>query len=129
MFAPVWQHVGCAPAPSLPARLHGFARYAVRGELYPGIAEQPDATVDGVLYLDVPAVDLARLDAFEGSQYRRCTLGVQTLREVGEWLSAEAYVYDDPVQLTGRAWNPMQFQRDTMDEFLRTYGRPGGAAD
>lgn len=128
MFAPVWQHVGCAPAAWRPARLHGFARYAVQGELYPGIVEQPHATVDGVLYIDVPVADLARLDAFEGCQYRRRTLRVQTLGEVGQWLSAEAFVYDDPVQLTGRAWSPMRFERDTIDEFLKTYGRRDGVA-
>lgn len=128
MFAPVWRHVGCAPAAWRPARLHGFARYTVQGELYPGIVEQPHATVDGALYVDVSAADLARLDAFEGSQYRRCTLTVQTLDEVGEWLSAEAYVFDDPVQLTGCAWSPMGFERDAISEFLESYGRPGGMA-
>ena len=52
------------------AMLHGYARFRVKGTSYPGIVEAAGATTDGVLYLDIDAPSLARLDAFEGAFYQ-----------------------------------------------------------
>ena len=52
------------------AMLHGYARFRVKGASYPGVVEAVGATTDGVLYLDVDAPSLARLDAFEGAFYQ-----------------------------------------------------------
>ncbi len=72
------------------ATLDGFARHAVRDEDYPGIRPDADASVKGVLYRDIDTAALARLDAFEGEQYRRETVEV-TLAD-GSRIRADTYV-------------------------------------
>lgn len=76
MFAPVWERVVQGRYRSLPAQLQGYVRLVVRGVSYPGIVEREGAKVDGLLYLDVVAADLDRLDRFEGSEYARRDLVV-----------------------------------------------------
>lgn len=106
MFPQVWQHVVRACYRSLPARLYGYARFAVRDASYPGILAVPDAVVDGVLYLGLGADDLERLDAFEGSEYRRQDVAVQTAQRV---LPAATYVYLLPDRLAAHEWDPGHF--------------------
>lgn len=62
--------------PSRPALLTGYRRFRVRDACYPAVI--PDATgeVDGTCFLEVPHQAWARLDAFEGAEYRRRTLPV-----------------------------------------------------
>lgn len=54
-----------------PAELPGHARHPVAGEAYPGVVEAPGSQVAGILYRDLDAAALARLDAFEGEMYER----------------------------------------------------------
>ena len=61
---------GCRSA-SVPATLAGYRRTLVRGEVYPGIAEDVRGEVDGVLHLDLPVEAVRRLDVFEGEMYDR----------------------------------------------------------
>ena len=71
MFAEVWQRVVRGSYRSAPATIVDHARYALRGETYPGMIAEAGGTVLGVLYFAVDAQDLALLDAFEGTEYRR----------------------------------------------------------
>ena len=83
---------------------------------YPGLLPDPGgAAIRGVLYepgADFTAADLARLDAYEAfdparpeaSEYIRRAIEVEPCGEMGteprqggEWLSAEAYVYNRPL--------------------------------
>lgn len=85
-------HRVCAARPSAqPARLDGYRRHPVVGEAYPGMVPAPDAQVDGMLYLDLPATAWPRLDAFEGSEYTRETVEV-TLAD-GRRAAAWTYVF------------------------------------
>jgi len=61
---------GCRLAAD-PATLAGYRRTLVRGEDYPGIAEDERGEVAGILYHDVPEEAVRRLDAFEGEMYDR----------------------------------------------------------
>lgn len=76
---------------SAPARLSDFSRHPVAGEDYPGIRHNPGHSVAGLLYLDVPPQQLARLDVFEGVQYAREEVSV-TLDD-GRSQTAFAYVF------------------------------------
>lgn len=73
-----------------PATLAGFSRRAVRDEDYPGIRPDANASVEGVLYRDIDKGALARLDAFEGEQYRRETVVVALAG--GSRITADTYV-------------------------------------
>lgn len=126
MFPQVWGQVVCARPAARPARLHGFERLVVRGETYPAIVECVGAWVDGVVYLDVRAGDLRRLDAFEGADYERRALPIRLLDGIGDRLDAQAYVWTDPSRLESCLWDPDWFARDGLPVFLATYCRARG---
>lgn len=118
MFPPVWERVVRGHYRSAPAVASDHARYAIRGETYPGMVPGPGQQVAGVLYFDVAPQDLAALDAFEGEAYRRVTLPLRL--DSGETVQAETYLYLDIGRLAGAPWEPEAFQ---MQRFLDTYCR------
>ena len=118
MFADVWMRVVEGDYRSLRARLDDHARFEVRDQTYPGMVAQQNSQVEGVLYLDVGDVDLARLDQFEGDDYVRATLEV--VCEDGIARVAQTYVYRLVDRLTKTTWQPDAF---AMQRFLETYCR------
>lgn len=114
MFAPVWQRVVRGRYRSVRAAVRGYARFAIRDAGYPGMIAQADGAVEGVLYLDVGADDLARLDAFEGPEYRRQTVAV--LPETGATAAVQAstYLYLAADRLTAAPWEPESFRIDSF---------------
>ncbi|KAA3650923.1 MAG: gamma-glutamylcyclotransferase [Proteobacteria bacterium] len=111
-----------------PAHLAGYRRHPVRGEDYPGIRPAAGAAVDGVLYHGLSATALARLDAFEGMQYRREAVMVRTAD--GSLTPAWAYVFHPAhTHRLGRGdWDSEAFRRHGRARFLRRY-RPTGRSD
>jgi gamma-glutamylcyclotransferase (GGCT)/AIG2-like uncharacterized protein YtfP len=117
MFAEVWQPLVVGRYRSEPAILSGYRRFAVPGVAYPGVVAAPGQQVAGLLYRDVGPDDLARLDLFEGAEYRRDALPV-TLAD-GSVLNAETYVWLDHDRLSDTPWLPEAFR---LREFILTYG-------
>ncbi|MGV3741048.1 MAG: gamma-glutamylcyclotransferase family protein [Burkholderiaceae bacterium] len=107
MFPAVWARIVHAPCRSCGVMLGDYARYAVAGEAYPGMIAQAGGVIEGVLYLDVGRQDIARLDAFEGSEYRR--IAVQVRLADGRQLAAQAYLFTAAHRLAGTAWNADAF--------------------
>lgn len=133
MHDAVWTHV-VAPAPGRAARLSGWRRLAVAGETYPGAVEAAGEAIDGVLRLDVPPADLARLDAFEGADYARRTVRVSLLPGAGAaaggmavadpgavTVAAEVYAWSRADGLAERDWDAEAFAREGLRRFLSTY--------
>lgn len=116
MWLPVWRQVVRGNYRAMPARLSGFARYAVQGETYPGMVEQTGSMVDGVLYWAVNPADLARLDAFEGCDYRRCSI-VANLPGQSP-VAAETYLYLPTERLAASQWQPSAFD---LNGFMLRY--------
>jgi gamma-glutamylcyclotransferase (GGCT)/AIG2-like uncharacterized protein YtfP len=116
MFPAVWEHVVRAPCRSCKATLNEYARYAVAGETYPGMIAQADTLVEGVLYLDVDSSDVARLDAFEGNEYRR--IAVQVSLANGTHMDAQTYLFTATHRLHDAAWNADAFD---IRHFLGAY--------
>jgi len=81
---------GCLPDTCI-AHLHGFRRFRVKDEEYPGIRENAEGMVQGLLYLDVPEAAVQRLDIFEGEMYERRQVMVQTKDGVEK--NAMTYVF------------------------------------
>ena len=111
MFAPVMQAVcgGGPPAPPLPARLHGYQRYRVAGEVYPAIIAAAGAVVEGVLYGPIGRACWARLDAFETDRSVRTQVTVDHAQD--HTLTAWTYVLA-PTQrscLSNAVWSPEEF--------------------
>ncbi|KAI9026560.1 hypothetical protein CLU79DRAFT_742322 [Phycomyces nitens] len=58
----------------VPATLLGHRRFALKELPYPGvIVTNPEDQINGRLCCGLSAQDVMRLDAFEGSEYDRCT--------------------------------------------------------
>ena len=125
MFADVWKPLVVGRYRSEPATLLDYRRFSVPGVSYPGIIAAPGQRVAGLLYLDVAAEDVTRLDAFEGIEYRRDALGVELAD--GRMVSAGTYVWLDHGRLSDRPWLAEAFR---LREFIETYapasGRQGG---
>lgn len=118
MFREVWDRAVMGWYQGVSARVHGFTRGSVAGQIYPGMI--PDATqeVAGTLYLAVETDDLVRLDIFEGEEYERSAISVTC--ESGRIELAQTYIYLFPKKLTQSAWTPEDFD---LPQFLRTYCR------
>ena len=103
------------------ATLRGYARFRVKGASYPGLVEAAGATTDGVLYLDVDAASVVRLDAFEGAFYQRTRVEVYT-PEHDRW-PAEVYVVPPHhrAHLSSEAWRLDDFRREHLEAFLASY--------
>lgn len=112
---------GIPPPPSEPAVLAGFSRHPVTGEDYPGIRRKAGARVDGLLYRELDATALARLDVFEGPQYRRESVTV-TLAD-GRREVAQAWVFRDALDhlLEDGDWDFDTFLRERQGRFRRRY--------
>lgn len=70
------------------AVLAGFRRGRLSGRPYPGLAVDPSGCVDGTLYIGLSRRELAQLDRYEGTEYRRMLLDLRTRRR-----SCKAWVY------------------------------------
>jgi len=80
------------------AILRGYARFTVKGESYPGIIPVTGAVTEGIVYFDVDALSLDRLDAFEGDLYQRTPVRVETKKE--EILKVVKKLKNDAVIIT-----------------------------
>lgn len=61
---------------ALYARIDGYRRLSVKGEVYPGLIESAGDPVNGVLLLGISNTILPVLDQFEGDYYRRQSVTV-----------------------------------------------------
>lgn len=127
MYAEVWERVVRGRHRSLPARLRGFRRRAVVGAAYPGAVPQAGAEIRGRVYLDVDSTDVARLDAFEASEYRRDeVLVLPEAPQAGATpLQAQVYVYLDADRLAAHDWDPRRFEREQLAGFADRHGAAG----
>ena len=117
---------GLRPA-QRPARLEGWERRAVRGEVYPAIVPAPGAAVEGRLLAGVPRSRLAFLDRFEGPEYRRLALPVRLPDD--RRLVAWCWVWAPGRRraLDTRPWEMDAFLADALPDYLRRCRRLGRA--
>ena len=101
-----------------PAILDDYACYALTGAVYPGIRPEPGARTSGVIYEDIDANGLARLDRFEGNEYVRERVQVQT----ADAQRQQAWVYVIRPQLyaslSSRTWDRGRFERHHLAAWL-----------
>ncbi len=112
---------GGSPVAGQSATLRDYSRHPVRGEEYPGIRPAPGACVEGVLYSQLSATALARLDAFEGSQYQRMPI-VVTMAS-GRQCNAWVYVMQPELHhlLLAENWDYDGFLTSGKSRFLERY--------
>jgi hypothetical protein len=113
MFSEIWALVtGTAPL-ARKADLSGYQIFCVKGEVFPGIVPSEGCSVTGIILEDVSDATLARLDAYEGSVYRRILEKVDGL---------ECWVYIVPGTfshiLSDERWTANDFSRDHLRGFV-----------
>ncbi|HEX4878646.1 MAG TPA: gamma-glutamylcyclotransferase family protein [Limnobacter sp.] len=118
MYLPVWGEVVHGTYACKNATLPGHARFAVPGETYPAMVQQAHALVKGLLWMNVDADDLARLDAFEGPEYERQTV---TVHADGLALEAQTYLWRAPAVLDGTLWQVSKFEAEGLQAFLEQH--------
>lgn len=103
-----------------PALLQGFARYALRGETYPGLVPETTAATDGVLWRHVDDDSLRLLDEFEGDWYERQRV---TAIVGGDPVSVETYVLVETQRhrVSHRRWLRDRFETRYLQDFLSSY--------
>lgn len=113
--------------PAQRATLRGYARYLMKGKVFPGIVEDAGAETTGTLYLDVDEKALARLDEFEDDFYERRLVGLVT--ELGEEVQAWAYVVPEGARhlVSDQPWDVQEFSLRHLAKWLP--GRQSGAKE
>jgi gamma-glutamylcyclotransferase (GGCT)/AIG2-like uncharacterized protein YtfP len=117
-FSEVMEKVTGRRFPGIEAVLANFARYRIKNAVYPGVIAEDGATTEGILYFEVDADSLHRLDAFEGTPYVRTRLPVHTLN--GEKVIAEVYIVAEHHRavLTGKPWDKLEFARRHLRRYF-----------
>ena len=123
MFPEIWQRVTGRPADGVDGQITGFSIHRVLEAEFPGIiAAAADSVVQGVVYLDVDAEAMARLDAFENDFY--CREVVHVACADGQVREAEVYVVPDSAHgvLSDEPWLKDQFVvGGGLDRFARHF--------
>lgn len=87
-----------------PARLDGYARFRVKGAVYPGIvATEGAGSVNGIVLSGMNQQDWETFDRYEGEEYSRET--VRVFLPSGDALTVDTYVYRDDSNLTDEPWD------------------------
>ena len=122
MFDQVWTRVVAGNYQKTAAVLNGYDRKRVRGESYPVIYPSSiHSQVPGIVYFDVSAADLEKLDIFEGEYYDRKNELVAT-RE-GKMISATVYVLRAEYYplISFEEWDAAHFEKVDMQRFIDSY--------
>ncbi|HEX6956822.1 MAG TPA: gamma-glutamylcyclotransferase family protein [Ferrovibrio sp.] len=111
-----------------PAKLTGFRRKQGRGRLYPILIPAPGSVVYGELFQTMRPADVARLAAYEGSEYRARRLPVRPQggrgsRRVQVFLAAHAPNGGLALPPHIQDWHPARWRRLHKAAFLRSLQR------
>ncbi|MBD3669767.1 MAG: gamma-glutamylcyclotransferase [Gammaproteobacteria bacterium] len=100
------------------AKLHDFAAYKVIGESYPGLWRLDGVSAEGVLYHGMSKEDLAKLDRYEGEEYQREIMEVET--EDGCRHRAWVYMYRPAYihLLSEIPWSAEHFNESDINEYV-----------
>jgi gamma-glutamylcyclotransferase (GGCT)/AIG2-like uncharacterized protein YtfP len=103
------------------ASLLDYALFKLKGESYPGIIYHKGAFTNGIIYLDVDALSLKRLDEFEGEMYERVSVRVET--DQGESFTGETYGIKREHRnlLSSEPWDLEEFEKNHLKEFMASY--------
>jgi gamma-glutamylcyclotransferase (GGCT)/AIG2-like uncharacterized protein YtfP len=108
------------------AFLRGYTELLVKGSPYAALAPFPDSETDGIVYYDVDEAAVGHLDRFEGADFERVEVNVET--ETGEWVEAQAFVIrrGQRKRLSSEPWDETDFHDRHLPEFLRAHPAPAG---
>ncbi|KNC75953.1 hypothetical protein SARC_11532 [Sphaeroforma arctica JP610] len=117
---PVLESVlGHVVGPQRRAVLCDHARFAVDGEIYPGLISKAGTSIEGLVF-DVSAEDIQILDEFEGEEYVRTAVSVSLVEpnntdtpENSSDIEANVYIYIGDLEKLKGSWSPSDFAATT----------------
>ena len=114
MHPSVWKIIGHENCPSAKALLRHYSARCLDGLEYPGLIEEQNATVQGILYFNLNETDMEKIDRFEGDAYER--IGVTAWINNTE-VEAQTYLYigDDHI-IKSEEW---AYQNADLNSFLK----------
>ena len=122
-FPEVWQLVVGRPFATVGGQVAGYATYRVANEAFPGmLATTNSDVVRGLVYLDVDAAALTKLDQFEDDFYHRQKVRVKC--DDGKICDADAYIVPPEKRgvLTDRRWSRQEFvARGELPKFITRF--------
>lgn len=103
---------------SKPTSLKGYQIYSLTSAPYPAIIKCDNATVEGVIYLDLSETEIHLLDRYEGNEYQREQS--ELVGGNGFW-SACFYVYKPQYKshLASRGWDYAHFVQQHLSHYLQ----------
>ncbi|CAN7101938.1 unnamed protein product [Brassica rapa subsp. narinosa] len=109
------------PADTVPALLHGYHKYKLKGRPYPCIVPFESGKVNGKVITGVSDAELNKFDVTEGSEYERVTVEVVRM-DNSEKMKVETYVWvnkDDP-SMYGE-WDYEEWRVIHADKFVEAF--------
>ncbi|CAA0406380.1 AIG2-like protein A [Arabidopsis thaliana] len=103
------------------ATLPGFQRFRLKGRLYPCIVPSEKGEVHGKVLMGVTSDELENLDAVEGNEYERVTVGI-VREDNSEKMAVKTYIWinkADP-DMFGE-WNFEEWKRLHKKKFIETF--------
>ncbi len=103
---------------SAEARAKGFAKFLLKGRIYPGMTAVQGSICSGRVYFHIDSRTLEILDAFEDDVYIREHIEVEV--EGNRSLLAYAYLIrpQDRACLTATPWHPEEFRSRHLVRYL-----------
>ena len=124
--------LGRVPSYQAAVLLGSFRRHPVRTFMFPGLiraegdlSNTVQQRIQGVLYQDLSADELKRLDYFEGPEYNKIPCDVETV-ETNEKVATQLYLWTNPsrdLDLT-QTWSYEYFYSNDLDQYLEKVVRP-----
>ena len=100
-----------------PAALRGYLRIRVKGEVYPALVDaHSHDVVEGVLYRDLMEEEFRLLDRFEGGEYDRREVSIES-EQTQVYVLSHAWRH----LADSRLWRPEDMQQEHLDAFCREY--------
>lgn len=120
MYDAVWKQVVLGKYQFSEGTLHGYERIRIQNEVYPGLRCNSQAQVKGRVWLDVSALDVCRLNEFEGDYYDLAD--ATALTSSGKQLPVTFYMIKPEYQhiLDDRSWDQSEFESTYIQQFIKT---------
>jgi len=122
MFYRVWSKVVGGNYEKVGARLYGYKRRKIRGEIYPTVLPGTSGDyVDGIIYLNVSKSDVKTLDTFEEKYYQKemAECGLSDGGTIAAWVYVCKERYRNLVE--DEPWDPVWFSEDGICTFFARY--------
>ncbi|RSL84298.1 hypothetical protein CEP51_004006 [Fusarium floridanum] len=102
-----------------PAKVYGYARFALRNRDYPAVVQHEDASsvVDGYLLLLKTTSQRKKLDDFEGEAYKVTPVSVELVD--GITIDADMYVWDGDIgAVSTEPWELDTFIKERLEDWI-----------